>query len=177
MSEEQTDDERRAAGLSPATSSPGQRAPKFVGPRAVNVSFWLWVVGVVVLVLSQAFLLLIKGQVVDIYVKQNQDPKITREQWESAISVLLWVVLIGAVVFGALIALFAYKMREGTRSARTVVTVLAIVTTLFYFILFYINFPTNIFSVFAILLFVIAVVLLYLPSVQPYFPKVGRKLR
>lgn len=172
MSEEQTDDERRAAGLSPATSSPGQRAPKFVGPRAVNVSFWLVVAAVAILVLSQVYYLAIQNQVIDAYVKSNKDAKITRAQWESSIPVLLWVVFVGALVFGALLVLFAYKAREGTRSARTVVTVVAVVTALFYFFIF-----SNIFAVLAILVFVIAVVLLYLPSVQPYFPKVGRKLR
>jgi hypothetical protein len=169
---DQTDDERRKAGLSPATSQPGQRAPKFTGPRSVNVSFWLWVAGVAILVLSQTYYLIIKNQVIDAYVKQNTDPKITRAQWEASIPVLLWVVFVGSLVFGALLILFAYKAREGTRSARTVVTVLAVVTALFYFFIF-----NTTFAVLAILLFVIAVILLYLPSVQPYFPKVGRKLR
>jgi hypothetical protein len=166
---DQTDDERRAAGLSPVT---GQRAPKFAGPRAVNVSFWLWITGVAVLILSQVLSLSLMDQITDSAVKSNAVPNFTPDQIRDAVHARLWLLFFGALVFGLLIALFAYKMREGTRSARTVVTVLAVLTTLFNLVFFI----GALLVVLAILLFVIAVILLYLPSVQPYFPKVGRKL-
>jgi hypothetical protein len=168
---DQTDDERRAAGLSPKTSFPGQAAPKFRGPWLVNIAFWLLISGVAVLLLSQIYYLTVQDKVVDTAVSLNKNPKITADQLRQSVPIQLWVAFIAAVVFGLLIALFAYKAREGTRSARTVVTVLCVLTALFFFAIF-----SSLFAVFAILLFVIAVVMLYLPAVNPYFPKVGRKL-
>jgi hypothetical protein len=167
---DQTDDERRAAGLSP-NMLPGRASRGALAPTSVKVSFWLWVAGAVVLILSQAYYLLIQDQVIDSYVARNTDVTITKEQWTASVPVLLWVVFIAAVVFSALLVLFAYKAREGTRSARSVLTVLAILTTLFYALIF-----VTAYAILAVLLFLIALLLMYLPSVHGYFPRVGRKL-
>ena len=67
--------------------------------------------------------------------------------------------------------LFAYKAREGTRSARTVLTGLAVLSVLFQLL-----FLQGLFADVSALLLVIALVLLYLPRVAEYFPKVGKKL-
>lgn len=171
ISADQTDDERRFAGLSPKARPAGKPSQGSFAPTPVKISFWLWVAGTAVLILSQGYYLLIQKQVIDSYVARSTDVKITRAQWEASVPVLLWVVFIAAVVFGALMVLFAYKAREGTRSARSVVTVLAILTTLFYALFF-----VTPYAILAVLLFLIALLLMYLPSVQAYFPKVGRKL-
>jgi hypothetical protein len=52
-----------------------------------------------------------------------------------------------------------------------VLTLLAVLTAMFYLVIF-----VNQFAVVAVLLYAIALILLYLPNVQGYFPKVGRKL-
>jgi hypothetical protein len=169
---DQTDDERRSAGLSPNALPAGKPSRGSLAPTPVKVSFWLWVAGTVVLILSQAYYLLIQNQVIDSYIARSTDVTITKEQWAASVPVLLWVVFVAAVVFGALMTLFAYKAREGTRSARSVVTVLAILTTLFYALFF-----VTPYALLAVLLFLIALLLMYIPtSVQTYFPKVGRKL-
>ncbi|ADJ42307.1 hypothetical protein AMES_0485 [Amycolatopsis mediterranei S699] len=167
-----TDDERRKRGRSPDPVLPGERAPKAAPPRPVAVSFWLWLAGGVVLILGYVQLLTGKSAVIDRYVKGTTDPKITPQMIADGVTAMLWFLLVGSAVFSLLFLLFAYKAREGTRSARTVLTVLPIVMLLLIFtfapVLTYL-------TLVAVLLFVIALVLLYLPSVSGYFPKVGKK--
>jgi tryptophan-rich sensory protein len=169
ISADQTDDERRAAGLSPEPRPAGEPAPKFDAPKPVNVSFWLWVAGSVLQILGQIYYLVGKEQVIDIYAKRY--PSIPRDRWAASLPGTLWLVLIAAIVLSGLILLFAYKAREGTRSARTVLTFLAVLTALFYAVIF-----VSESAVVAVLLYVIALLLMYIPSAQRYFPKVGRKL-
>jgi ABC-type Na+ efflux pump permease subunit len=166
---DQTDDERRAAGLSPEPRPAAEPAPKFDGPKPVKVSFRLWVAGSIIQIGGQIYYLVTKNQVVDVLAKQH--PDIARDRWAASVPIMLWIVLIAAIVLSALIVLFAHKAREGTRSARTVLTLLAVLTALFYLVIF-----VNPFAVVAVLLYAIALILLYLPNVQGYFPKVGRKL-
>ncbi|EOD67515.1 hypothetical protein [Amycolatopsis vancoresmycina] len=168
-----TDDERRKLGRSPDPVLPGAKAPKAKPPRPVAVSFWLWLAGGVLLVLGYVQLMVGKSAVIDRYVKGTTDPKISPQMIADGVTAMLWFLLVGSAVFTLLFLLFAYKAREGTRSARTVLTVLPIVMVLLIFtfapVLTYL-------TLVAVLLFVIALVLLYLPSVSGYFPKVGKKL-
>jgi hypothetical protein len=168
-----TDDERRKLGRSPDPVLPGERAPKAAPPRPVAVSFWLWLAGGVVLILGYVQLMVGKSAVIARYVEGTKDPKITPQMIADGVTAMLWFLLAGSAVFTLLFLLFAYKAREGTRSARTVLTVLPIVMVLLIFtfapVLTYLTLA-------AVLLFVIALVLLYLPSVSGYFPKVGKKL-
>jgi hypothetical protein len=166
-----TDDERRKRGLSPDPVLPGASAPKANPPKPVAVSFWLWLAGGVVLILSYVQLLTSKSAVIDQYVKGTTDPKITPQMISDGITALLWYLLGGAIVFTLLFLLFAYKAREGTRSARTVLTVLPVVMVLLIMVVAPI---VNYLTLVAVLLFVIAVIMMYLPSVAGYFPKVGR---
>lgn len=168
-----TDDERRKLGRSPDPVLPGAKAPKAKPPRPVAVSFWLWLAGGVLLILGYVQLMASKSDVIDRYVKGTTDPKISPQMIADGVTAMLWFLLVGSAVFTLLFLLFAYKAREGTRSARTVLTVLPIVMVLLIFtfapVLTYL-------TLIAVLLFVIALVLLYLPSVSGYFPKVGKKL-
>ncbi len=168
-----TDDERRKLGRSPDPVLPGQEVQKASPPGVVQASFWLWVIGGLVLIGGQVLTLDLKQQLIDRLIKQNREAgrQVDPAAVASGTTTFVWMLFVGAVVFALLIALFAYKAREGTRSARTVLTVLAILTVLFQ-LAFFSNLP----SVLATLLFVIALVLLYLPSVSGYFPKVGKKL-
>jgi len=168
-----TDDERRKLGRSPDPVLPGEQAPKAAPPKPVAVSFWLWLAGGVVLILGYVQLMTGKSAVIARYVEGTKDPKITPQMIADGVTAMLWFLLAGSIVFTLLFLLFAYKAREGTRSARTVLTVLPIVMVLLIFtfapVLTYL-------TLVAVLLFVIALVLLYLPSVSGYFPKVGKKL-
>ncbi|MEU8636615.1 hypothetical protein AB0C38_30975 [Amycolatopsis sp. NPDC048633] len=167
-----TDDERRKKGRSPDPLMPGQKAPKATPPRPVAISFWLWLAGGVVLILSYVQLLTSKSAVIDQYVKGTTDPKYTPQMIADGVTALLWYLLGGAIVFVLLFLLFAYKAREGTRSARTVLTVLPIVMVLLIMVVAPI---INYLTLVAVLMFVIALVMMYLPSVAGYFPKAGRK--
>ncbi|MDT8909903.1 hypothetical protein NYF13_03110 [Amycolatopsis sp. PS_44_ISF1] len=153
---------------------PGQSAPVVDPPKPVKVSFWLWIAAGVVVIVGQAYTLLIKDQLITELIKQNQQgtgAKVAPEQIASGTTTLVWLLLIGAVVFAVLLGLFAWKAREGTRSARSVLTGLAIVCVLFQIVIFY-----NFFTLIAAFVLLIALVLMYLPSVAEYFPKVGKKL-
>ena len=162
------------SGRSPDPVLPGQFAPAVNPPVQVKVSFWLWIAAGVVVIIGQAYTLLIKDQLITELVKQNQQgtgQKVAPDQIASGTNTLVWLLLIGAVVFAVLLGLFAWKAREGTRSARSVLTGLAIVCVLFQIVIFY-----NFFTLIAAFLLLIALVLMYLPSVAEYFPKVGKKL-
>lgn len=141
-------------------------------PTPVKVSFVLWILSGLVLMAGFGFTLTARQEIVDTLIDMNTDPRVTDEQIASGTTSLLWVLFIGAVVFAALFALFAYKAREGTRSARTVLTVLAAIVLIFQMILF-----SNLITLAAAFLAIVATVLMYLPSVAHYFPKVSKSLR
>ncbi|SFW48305.1 hypothetical protein [Amycolatopsis australiensis] len=167
-----TDDERRKLGRSPDPVLPGQPAPKANPPGAVQASFWLWLAGGLVLIGGQVFTLAIKQQLIDALVRQSRErgQQVDAAAIANGATTAFWLLLGGAVVFSLLIALFAYKAREGTRSARTVLTGFAVACVLFQLGIFY-----SVPSIIATLLFVIALVLMYLPAVAGYFPKAGKK--
>ena len=167
-----TDDERRKRGRAPDPVLPGMVAPKASPPRPVAISFWFWVGGGVSLILGYVELLLDKANIVDLYVQNTHDPRFTPDQIATGVVRLLWFLFVASIVFSLLFALFAYKAREGTRSARTVLTILPVVLLLLIMVTMPVLKPLTILG---ILLFVAALILLYLPSVAGYFPKAGRK--
>ncbi|ANN20952.1 hypothetical protein SD37_38775 [Amycolatopsis orientalis] len=176
---DETDDERRKRGRAPDPILPGQEAPKHTVPKPVAISFWLWIATGVVLVAGQIALLVLKQELTDGIIKQITENPVPGQpvdpaQIASGVNTLLWMLLGGAVTFAVLFALFAYKAREGTRSARTVLTVGAVFLVAVE--LFVLRGALNVFLLVATLLTAIALILLYLPSVAAYFPKVGRKL-
>lgn len=169
---DETDDQRRARGLPPAPSLPGDERPKVNPPTPVKVSFALFLVAGLVLIAGFGLTLTAKQEIIDTLVEMNNDEqRISNEQIASGTTTLLWTLLFGAVVFAVLFALFAYKAREGTRSARTVLTVLAVVLLLFQLLLF-----SNLVTLAAAFLALVATALLYLPTVQDYYPKVPKSL-
>jgi hypothetical protein len=167
-----TDDERRKMGRSPDPLMPGRPAPKVDPPGAVRASFWLWLAGGAVLIGGQVFTLAIKQQLIDALIRQSRErgQKVDEAAMANGATTAFWLLLGGSVVFALLIALFAYKAREGTRSARTVLTGFAVACVLFQLGIFY-----SVPSIIATLLLVIALVLMYLPSVTDYFPKAVKK--
>ncbi|NKQ58389.1 hypothetical protein HFP15_36610 [Amycolatopsis sp. K13G38] len=165
----ETDDERRAQGLPPAPSIEGEQTP-VKPPKPVEVSFWLWVVSGVVFVIGYAIMFFAKNVLIDQLVSNNTNKNVTADQIRSGTTVLLAVLLVGAVSFAALYTLFAWKARQGTRSARTVLTVLMVITLLFQLLLQF----ASIVTLTATLIGLVALLLMYLPKVGPYFPKVTR---
>ncbi|WP_116041696.1 hypothetical protein [Amycolatopsis palatopharyngis] len=169
---DESDDQRRADGLPPAPRMPGD-APRVVDPpKLVNVSFGLWIASGVAMVLGYVVTLVNKDEIVAQLLEISGNNEISEEQLASGTTSFLWAALVGAIAFAVMFALFAYKAREGTRSARTVLTVLAVITMLFQLLLF----GHRLFGSLSALLAAIAVVLLYLPSVTGYFPKIPKSL-
>lgn len=174
----ETDDERRSKGQPPSPRFSGDAVAPVTPPPLVTASFWLWIVAGVVLIGGQVYSLTVKQQIIDELIKGAAETKLKPGQKPvppdmiaSGTGTLLWMLFIGAVVFALLIGLFAYKMREGTRSARTVLTVLTVIIVAFQIAIFY-----NLFSIVAAVVTVIAISLVHLPGAAGYFPKVGRKL-
>ncbi|SFQ65538.1 hypothetical protein SAMN05421810_111212 [Amycolatopsis arida] len=169
---EESDDERRARGRAPEPRLPGDPPATVDPPTPVNVAFGLWIASGLVMVIGYLVVLMNKEAVIAELVRQTRDARITEEQIASGTTTFLWAIFIGAMAFAGLFALFGYKAREGTRSARTVLTVLAAVTIVFQFTLF----GHRLIASLSALLAIIALVLMYLPSVRDYFPKVPKSL-
>ena len=140
-------------------------------PKPVQASFWLWVTSGVVFIVGYAIIFVARGRIIDNLIKSNTNKSVTADQIRSGTTVLLAVLLVGAVSFAALYVLFAYKARQGTRSARTVLTVLMAITLVFQVLLQF----ASVITLVATLIGLVALVLMYLPKVTPYFPKVGRR--
>ncbi|GAA4541544.1 hypothetical protein [Amycolatopsis samaneae] len=174
-----TDDELRKRGRAPDPVLPGQQKPKYQVPTPVTVSVVLWIASGAVLIAGQIALLVVKQQLIDAIVKTTNEstapgPKPSPADIAAGTTTLVWTLFVGAVVFALLVALFAYKARQGTRSARSVLTGLAILEAVFELVFF--RGGLNAFLLVSLLLAVIALILMYLPSVATYFPKVGKKV-
>ncbi|HKS44105.1 MAG TPA: hypothetical protein VJT49_03110 [Amycolatopsis sp.] len=152
---------------SPADETPALAKP----PRPVTISFWLWIVSALLTIANYAYVFAYRQQIVDQVVKNTHDPRYTPEMIATGTTRILVIALIGAVCVALLYGLFAYKARQGTRSARTVLTVLWLVVGLLQLTLGLLMIYLGLLSV---LLGLIALLLMYLPAVWPYFPKAGR---
>jgi len=158
-------------GLSWTPADPGPHHEPVHAPTPVNVSCGLW--GVAGVLLIGGFVLTVSHQdrIVADFMASAGEQDISRAQLADGISTAVWGLLIGAVAYAGLLGLFAYKAREGTRSARSVLTGLTVVLVLSQFVLF-----PNTVTVMACVVAVVAVVLLYLPSVATHFPRVPKAL-
>ncbi|GAA1206324.1 hypothetical protein [Prauserella alba] len=168
MSEaDESDDQRRARGLPPAPHLPGDPVSEPPEPpKPVNIGFGLVVAASVVLVLAFVLQLLDKDALTEELIAQNTDENITGAQIAAGVESMLWALVVGAAAIGGLMVLFAWKARQGTRSARTVVTVLVVVTALLSLL------GGGYTVIGAVLLALGGAALMYLPSVDPYFPRV-----
>ncbi|WP_134712400.1 hypothetical protein [Saccharomonospora xinjiangensis] len=164
----ESDEARRARGLPPEPSIPG-KAPSVRPPKPVSVAFWLYVLAGLVLIAAFGYTLTQQETVAQALIDLNTTENLDEEQIRTGVSTLLWTLFVGAVVFAVLFALFGWKAREGARSARTILTVLAAITLLLQVLLF----PTSVPMLAASFLAVVATALLYLPSVTGYFPRQG----
>jgi hypothetical protein len=159
----------------PPQPPPGSPVEPVNPPAPVEWSFRLWAVSGALYLLGYVLALLGKQQVITDMIAQNREPRITGAQIASGTETLLWVLLFGAVVFGLLFLLFTHKAREGTRSARNVLVVLALVTATLQWVLFgtlITSILPTVVTLAAIAASLAALVLLFLPSVADYFPKI-----
>jgi peptidoglycan/LPS O-acetylase OafA/YrhL len=133
-------------------------------PRTVRYAFVVWVIAGVLGIVNAVLLLVYKQELIDTAIKNNKNPKITNDQIIQGTSTLLWSFLIAAVVFAALFTLFAYKAQDGVRRARLLLTMLCLVTVVFYFLIL-----RTTFGLMTALLALAATVLLYTPKAAEYF--------
>lgn len=139
-------------------------------PRTLRISFYFFVASGLIWLVSMVASMIYKQDIIDAEIERNTDPKLSPEQITNGVTQILWIVLIAAVTFTVFLALFGYKATEGTRRARTLVTIFSAVLILFHLLLN--GTPPGILSaMFAI----VGLALLWSPSARRYFP--ARELR
>jgi hypothetical protein len=139
-------------------------------PRTLRISFYFFVVAGVIWLASMVISLIYKQDIIDAQVDASKDTDLTPDQIANGVTQILWIVTIAALTFTVFLALFGYKATEGTRRARTLVTIVATVLVLFHLLLN--GTPPGILSaMFAI----VGLALLWSPSARRYFPP--RELR
>ena len=134
-------------------------------PKTLKWAFYLFVASGVVWVFGSVAALIIKQSLIDEQVKRNTDPKISAEQISTAVNQVLWLALILSVAFAVFMALFGYKATEGTRRARTLVTIFGVIVVLFHLLL-----NGTLIGLLSAFLALAALALLYSPTARKYFP-------
>lgn len=166
--------EREAVGLPPLES-----AERPEPPREVRLSVYGLLAAAAALAL--AFVLMIADvdgiaeanlAAYDAAVKAGDPimrPDITPADVKAGAAGLAWLLGVGGIMTAALVVLFAYRVREGTRSARSVLIALLVLVLAFAVLMpsAYVNFAHWA----AVLLAAVALVPLFLPQVSGYFPK------
>lgn len=174
---------REGAGLPPLTRD--DREP-VTPPRPVRVAFGVLSVAAAVLVVGFGVLVgsadAVAADLLEAYEAARRAGDVTAQQRalspsdiESGVPGLLWMLAAGALMIAGLVVLFAYKAREGTRSARTALVVLVGIV-----LVFCVGMPAafvNPVIVLAVVLGIGGLVPLYLPAVAGYFPKPPRHRR
>ncbi|TCP53109.1 hypothetical protein EV191_105172 [Tamaricihabitans halophyticus] len=148
----------------PTADEAAAQGPGTAPPKLVNYSFWLWIGAAVFAVVGSGLAFTAKDGMIQDAVDRNNDPNITPEQIADGANTLLWSLFIGSVVLAVFYVLFAYKMRDGNRSARNWLLGFTIVTVLFQLLF------GTIIGLFSGLLTVVAIALLYTASTRDYFP-------
>lgn len=168
--------EREAVGLPPLEDY--ERKP-VNPPQLVQASVLLWVAAAVALVVGFVLMILNIDEIADAQVEAweqairagdpQTDRDITPEQIRSGTPGFVWLLAFGGVMLALLIAVFAYRAREGTRSARTVL--LALTALVAVFVVFMPGEYVNLVHWAGLVVAVVALVTLFLPQVNEYFPK------
>jgi hypothetical protein len=134
-------------------------------PRTLRFSFYFFVAAGLVWLVSMVLSLIYKQQIIDSQIKNNQDPKITPDQIAGAVNQILWVVTIAALAFTIFLGLFGYKATEGTRRARTLVTIFAAMLVIFHLLL-----NGTQLGILSAMFALVGLALLWSPSARAYFP-------
>ncbi|WP_158845194.1 hypothetical protein [Saccharothrix deserti] len=149
------------------SGAPSFARPETVQPREVRLSFWLWIAGAVLLVLSSALVLVQRDEAVEA-ARRAGTQGLTEEQFQAAVTVSLVFVLVVGLILGALMAFFAFKAKAGRGWARVALTVLGVVVFLYHLLGF------SLVGLLIVLVVGAAVVTLYLPASKAYFDAAKR---
>lgn len=125
-------------------------------PTTVTASFWLWIASVVVSVIA-AIIAISSGQYTAADV--NGDAAVAR-------AVAPIATLVGIALGAALRLIFAIFMYRGRNWARIVLLIVAVITA---FAGVTAVLSGSVLEVFAVLVTIVAAVLMYVPSSNPYF--------
>jgi hypothetical protein len=131
-------------------------------PTVVRYSFWAWVSAGAVGLIDAVLLWSVKNALVDSTIKAN--PTMDPGQIRTSANNLVLFVLVEAVVFGALYVFFAYRARDGIRSARTTLTVVGILHLVLSLLV-----PVSYLVLIGVLLSVVGIILLWRPAARTYF--------
>jgi hypothetical protein len=140
-------------------------------PRTLKFSFYFFAASGLVWLLNAIVALLDKQHLIDDQIALDQNSRLTPDQIASVVTQILWIFLVIAVVFAAFVALFGYKATEGTRRARTLVTIFSVMLVLFQMFIFRV--PTAFGDFTAILsafLALVGLTLIWSPTARAYFP-------
>lgn len=151
----------------PGSWADSSAEPALTRPRELTLSFWLWMTAAGLLLLSSLFLVTQRDALVESARQANRGRDFTEDQLQAGATGLLMIVLIGALVVGGLVVLFAVKSRTGRSWTRIALTVMAPVVFLYGMFL---AMPG--FSLVITLVVAAAVVTMYLPGSKAYFDAV-----
>ncbi len=146
--------------------SPG--GPALPAPKEVQISFWIWIAGAALSVISALLAFTQKDELAKTMRENPGTAGMTPQEFDAAVNFgLIFAVAIGIVLAG-LYVLFAFKARAGRNWARVVLTVLTALGLLSMLLSRSLSgLPTTVISV-------VAVVLLYLPNSKAYFDSMKR---
>lgn len=134
-------------------------------PRTLKFSFYFFAASGLVWLVSAVIFLINKQVIIDAQVENNTRKDISADQIASAVNQLLWFYLILAAVFAVFLALFGWKATEGTRRARTLVTIFSAIMVIFHLLLF-----STQFGILSALLAMIGLGLIWSRTARAYFP-------
>jgi hypothetical protein len=133
-------------------------------PAVVRYAFVVWVIAGVVGVVNAVVMLINKQVFIDHAIKQRRGANISNDQVASGATTLLWMFLVAAVVFALLFALFGYKATERERRARLMLTILCVISVVFYLVVLQVYLSPLVAA-----LCLAGTVLLYLPRANVFF--------
>ncbi len=134
-------------------------------PRTLRISFYFFLASGLVWLISMIASVVLKQQLIDAEIERNKNPELTPDMIANGVTQILWIVLIASLTFTVFLGLFGYKATEGTRRARTLVTIFSTVLVLFHLLLN--GTPAGILSAMFAL---VGLALLWSPSARAYFP-------
>ena len=133
-------------------------------PPVVRYAFVVWLLAGIFGVVNAIIMLVNKQAFIDHAIKVKQSPNLSNDQVARGASTLLWMFLVAAVVFAVLFALMAYKAQEAVRRARLMLTILCLITVVFYLVVLQVYLSPLVAT-----LTLAGTVLLYLPKANLFF--------
>ncbi|WP_367134603.1 hypothetical protein [Saccharothrix sp. HUAS TT1] len=146
----------------------GYAQPVGPAPKQLQISFWLWIAGAALLVLSSVLILTEREEAIKAARDAGGTQGLTEEQFVTTVTATLAVLVTIGVVLAALMAFFAFKARAGRNWARVSLTVLGALIFLFQML------AVSQLGLLIMLAVAAAVVTLYLPASKQYFDSVKR---